>query len=58
MECIYLLHGCTHALLRQNYTFLGEFQKVKDQIQKVHVHFALTLFEFGLKLFEIAPKKV
>ena len=38
--------------------FYAQFQKVKDQIQNVHVHFEHKLFEFGLNLFELAPKKV
>ena len=28
--------------------FKAQFQKIKDKIQKVHVYFALTPFEFGL----------
>ena len=40
------------------YTFLGAIQKVKGQIQKVSVRNARKLFEFGIKLFEIAPKNV
>ena len=49
------------ACLPVNYVsthFKAQFPKVKDQIQKLHVHFSLTLFEFDLQLLEIVPKKV